>query len=76
MRRDGTGAAGTPLVFLNGIGADIAAAAPLLARISGREVWTLDIEGEEWGEVDFPADVETARALTARWDAARKAAAA
>jgi choline kinase len=40
------------------------------------EVWTLDIEGEEWGEVDFPADVETARALTARWDAARKAAAA
>jgi len=40
------------------------------------EVWTLDIEGEEWGEVDFPADVETANALTARWDAAEKAAAA
>ena len=40
------------------------------------EVWTLDIEGEEWGEVDFPADVEAARELTARWDAARKAAAA
>jgi pimeloyl-ACP methyl ester carboxylesterase len=39
------GAAGTPLVFLNGIGADIAAAAPLLARISGREVWTLDMPG-------------------------------
>jgi len=33
------------------------------------EVWTFDIEGEEWGEVDFPPDVETARALTARWDA-------
>ncbi len=33
------------------------------------EVWTLDIQGEEWGEVDFPPDVETARALTARWDA-------
>jgi len=39
-------------------------------------VWTLDINGEEWGEVDFPADVEAARELTARWDAARKAAAA
>ena len=32
------------------------------------EVWTLDINGEEWGEVDFPPDVEAARALTARWD--------
>jgi choline kinase len=40
------------------------------------EVWTLDIEGEEWGEVDFPADVDNARALTARWDVADKAAAA
>ena len=40
------------------------------------EVWTLDINGEEWGEVDFPADVEAARELTARWDAAEKAAAA
>lgn len=40
------------------------------------EVWTLDIKGEEWGEVDFPADVDAARALTARWDAATKAAAA
>jgi choline kinase len=40
------------------------------------EVWTLDIHGEEWGEVDFPADVEAARALTARWDSAAKAAAA
>lgn len=40
------------------------------------EVWTLDIEGEEWGEVDFPADVEAARELTAGWDAAKKAAAA
>lgn len=40
------------------------------------EVWTLDINGEEWGEVDFPADVEAALALTARWDAAEKARAA
>lgn len=40
------------------------------------DVWTLDINGEEWGEVDFPKDVEAARALTARWDAAEKAAAA
>jgi choline kinase len=40
------------------------------------EVWTLDIAGEEWGEVDFPADVDAARELTERWDAAGKAAAA
>jgi len=40
------------------------------------DIWTLDIEGEEWGEVDFPPDVEAARALTARWDAEAKAAAA
>lgn len=38
-----------------------------------RDVWTLDISGEEWGEVDFPPDVEAARGLTARWDAADKA---
>lgn len=36
---------GTPLLFLNGIGADLAAAAPLLAQIHGREVWTLDMPG-------------------------------
>ena len=42
----------------------------------GSAVWTLDINGEEWGEVDFPPDVENAQALTARWDAAREAAAA
>lgn len=40
------------------------------------DVWTLDINGEEWGEVDFPADVEAAQELTARWDAARDAEAA
>ena len=40
------------------------------------DVWTLDIHGEEWGEVDFPPDVEAARALVAGWDAAKKAAAA
>jgi len=39
------------------------------------EVSTLDIHGEEWGEVDFPPDVDNARELTARWDAAAKAAA-
>ena len=38
------------------------------------EVWTLDINGEEWGEVDFPPDVEAARSLTARWDAEATAA--
>jgi choline kinase len=40
------------------------------------DVWTLDINGEEWGEVDFPADVERALELTAGWDSAEKAAAA
>lgn len=34
-----------------------------------QDVWTLDIQGEEWGEVDFPADVDRARRLAARWDA-------
>lgn len=42
----------------------------------GGEVWTLDIKGEEWGEVDFPEDVEQAEALVKRWDEARKAKAA
>ena len=40
------------------------------------DVWTLDIKGEEWGEVDFPADVDAARELTARWDAAEEVAVA
>ena len=31
------------------------------------EVWTLDIQGEEWGEVDFPEDVEHARELVKGW---------
>ncbi len=35
------------------------------------DVWTLDISGEEWGEVDFPEDVEVARALCERWDETR-----
>lgn len=39
------GAPGVPLLFLNGIGADIGAAAPLLAQIHDREVWTLDMPG-------------------------------
>ena len=38
------------------------------------QVWTFDIDGAEWGEVDFPEDVERARELVAGWDAARKAA--
>lgn len=40
------------------------------------EIWTLDIHGEEWGEVDFPADVAAATELAARWDAAQDSAAA
>ncbi|MGH6653561.1 MAG: alpha/beta fold hydrolase, partial [Sphingopyxis sp.] len=39
------GVGDTPMLFLNGIGADIAAAAPLLAQLHGREVWTLDMPG-------------------------------
>jgi choline kinase len=38
------------------------------------DVWTLDISGEEWGEVDFPDDVEGARQLVASWDEGRAAA--
>ena len=41
-----------------------------------KDVWTLDITGEEWGEVDFPADVEAALALTKRWDSRAQASAA
>jgi len=40
------------------------------------DVWTLDISGEEWGEVDFPEDVPSAEALVKGWDEARKAKAA
>jgi choline kinase len=39
------------------------------------EVSTLDIQGEEWGEVDFPPDVDAARDLVASWDAKKAAAA-
>jgi choline kinase len=39
-------------------------------------VWTFDIKGEEWGEVDFPEDVPAAEALTVHWDEVRKAKAA
>ncbi len=35
------------------------------------EVWTLDIAGEQWGEVDFPADVPAAEALVRGWDSAK-----
>ena len=32
------------------------------------EVWTYDISGEQWGEVDFPEDIASAEALCATWD--------
>ncbi len=35
---------------------------------SGADVRTVSIRGEEWQEVDFPEDVEAAKALTAQWD--------
>ena len=31
------------------------------------DVWTLDISGEEWGEVDFPEDVGPAEAMVKGW---------
>jgi choline kinase len=34
---------------------------------AGADVRAVSILGEEWQEVDFPADVEAARALTGRW---------
>jgi choline kinase len=34
---------------------------------SGADVRTVSIRGEAWQEVDFPEDVEAARALTAGW---------
>lgn len=37
-----------------------------LAR-AGADVRTVSIQGEEWQEVDYPADVEQAEALTASW---------
>lgn len=39
------------------------------------DVHTLDISGEQWGEVDFPEDVEAARALVSGWDASAETAA-
>ena len=40
------------------------------------DVWTLDINGEEWGEVDFPPDVEGPRQLVSGWDSSKSFAAA
>jgi choline kinase len=38
----------------------------------GADVRTVSIRGEDWQEVDFPEDVEAAKALTARWAAASR----
>lgn len=35
--------------------------------LAGADIRTVSIRGEEWQEVDFPEDVEAAKALTARW---------
>lgn len=32
------------------------------------DVWTLDIQGEQWGEVDFPEDVQRAEQMVRGWD--------
>lgn len=36
---------------------------------AGTPVGTVSIEGEEWQEVDYPADLDAAQALTATWAA-------
>ena len=38
----------------------------------GNRVGTVSIEGLDWQEVDFPQDVEAAKALTARWQAEKR----
>lgn len=38
--------------------------------LAGADIRTVSIRGEEWQEVDFPEDVEAARALTAKWASA------
>ena len=58
------GAGGVPLLFLNGIGADIGAAAPLLAQIDGREVWTLDMPGVAREHVAIDVDGAVVRVKT------------
>ena len=40
------------------------------------DVRTLDISGEQWGEVDFPEDVGPAETMVKSWDEAKKAKAA
>ncbi|MEO5973529.1 MAG: phosphocholine cytidylyltransferase family protein [Sphingomicrobium sp.] len=40
------------------------------------DVWTLDIAGHEWGEVDFPEDIAVAEALVQGWDRNQDVAAA
>jgi len=40
-----------------------------------QEIWTFDINGEEWGEVDFQPDVIHAEELVTRWDTLKVAAA-
>lgn len=37
------------------------------ALADDHDIRTVSIRGEEWQEVDFPEDVDKARALTARW---------
>ncbi len=32
------------------------------------DIWTLDISGEQWGEVDFPEDVASAEQLVRGWE--------
>ena len=40
------------------------------ALAADADIRTISIKGEEWQEVDFPEDVEKAKALTARWASA------
>jgi choline kinase len=42
------------------------AAVGQLAKLTGIKV--SDVSGHEWSEVDFPVDLQSARAMAANWD--------
>ncbi len=42
------------------------AAVGQLAKLT--DVKTADVSGHEWSEVDFPVDLQSARAMAAGWD--------
>ncbi|HXR51931.1 MAG TPA: hypothetical protein VN762_07310, partial [Steroidobacteraceae bacterium] len=41
---------------------------------SGTDVRVASIEGQDWAELDYPADLEKCREIAARWQAGRDSA--